>query len=97
MNVIAQAALVVSSLGTIGGGALYLNNAHVASEDFSKHLAEQRVNTIFNYTDQIEANGPQSWLCNALEEELYNLCTALPNHAMCKGDTMDDIIEEAGC
>jgi hypothetical protein len=95
MNPIAAAAAVVTSIGTIGGGALYLDHAHVASEDFDRYLAKERVGTIFEYMDQIAKQGPQSWLCQSLEEELIELCVDLPEHPMC-GDR-DEILEETGC
>ena len=82
MNPIITAAAVATSLGTIGGGALYLNDAHVAAEDFERYLAKERVGTIFEYMDQIREQGPQPWLCRALEQELIELCTDLPDHPM---------------
>ena len=95
MNVVITAAAVVTSIGTIGGGALYLNGAHVASEDFERYLAKERVGTIFEYMDQVRVQGPQSWLCQALEEELIELCVDLPEHPMC--EDRDEILEETGC
>ena len=97
MNPIIAAAAVVTAIGTIGGGAMFLDHAHVASGDFSKHLSEQRVRTVFSYMDQIKEAGPQDWLCRALDEELIHLCTELPDHAMCRDGAMDDIMDEAGC
>ena len=97
MNPIIAGASVVMAIGTIGGGAMFLDHAHVASIDFSKHLSEQRVRTIFSYMDQIKVNGAQVWLCRALDEELYALCTELPEHAMCRDGARDKILKEAGC
>ncbi len=97
MNPIIAAAAVVTAIGSIGGGALYLDHAHVASGDFKQHLSEQRVQTIFSYMDQIKANGPQEWLCRALREELIYLCTELPQHAMCRDGARENILDEVGC
>lgn len=97
MNPIIAGASVVMAITTIGGGAMFLDHAHVASGDFAKHLSEQRVRTIFSYMDQIKANGPQDWLCRALDEELYHLCTELPEHAMCRDGARDNILDEVGC
>jgi hypothetical protein len=95
MMTLTQAAAGVVAIGTIGGGALTLDNMHVASEDFERYLAKERVGTIFEYMDQIAKQGPQSWLCQSLEEELIELCVDLPEHPMC-GDR-DEILEETGC
>ena len=97
MNPILAGAAAVAAIGSIGSGALYLDHAHVAASDFSKHLSEQRVRTVFSYMDQIKQNGAQEWLCRALEEELYALCTELPQHAMCRDGAMENILNEAGC
>ncbi len=97
MNPIIAGAAIVTAIGTIGGGAMFLDHAHVASGDFSKHLSEQRVQTIFSYMDQIKANGAQEWLCRALEEELIYLCTELPQHAMCRDGANERILNDAGC
>ena len=97
MNPIITAAAIMAAIGSIGSGALYLDHAHVASEDFKRHLSEQRVQTIFSYMDQIKANGPQDWLCRAMDEELIYLCTELPQHAMCRDGAMANILDEVGC
>lgn len=95
MNPIIFAATVATALGTIGGAAVFLDHAHVASEDFAQHLSEQRVRTVFGYMDQIREQGPQPWLCRAMEEEFLGLCTELPDHAMC--DDRHDIMIDVGC
>lgn len=97
MNVLTIAAASVGAIGTIGSATLYLDHAHVSSQDFGQHLSEQRVGTVFEYMNQIRDNGPHPWLCDALEQELYNLCTELPEHAMCKDGAMDEILDETGC
>jgi len=97
MNPIIAGAAVVGAITTIGGGAMYMDHAHVASEDFKQHLSEQRVRTVFDYMGQIRDNGPQEWLCRALEEELIHLCTELPDHAMCRDDAREKILTEVGC
>ena len=95
MNPIALGASTVLAIGSIGSGAVYLDTAHVASEDFERYLAKERVGVIFEYMDQIRSQGPQPWLCRSLEEELIELCTDLPDHPMC--EDRDQIIEEVGC
>lgn len=95
MNIIVVASSVVTAIGVIGGGALYLDNAHVASEDFERYLAKERVGVIFEYMDQIERQGPQPWLCQSLQEEFIELCVDLPDHPMCIDRR--EIIEEVGC
>ena len=95
MNVIVTAAAVVTALSGIGSGALYLDHLHASAADFEKHLSEQRVRTIFSYMDQIGQQGPQPWLCRALDEEFIALCTELPNHALCAD--RKEIMEEVGC
>lgn len=95
MNPVTAAAAIITSIGTIGGGALYLDHAHVASGDFERYLAKERVGVIFDYMDQIRAQEPQPWLCRALEEEIIELCVDLPDHAICLD--RDKIIDEVGC
>lgn len=95
MNPIVAGAATVAAIGSIGSGALYLDHAHVASEDFERYLAKERVGTIFEYMDQISKQGSQDWLCRSLEQELIELCTDLPNHVMCK--EREQILKETGC
>jgi len=97
MNPIITGAAICTAIGSISGGAIYLDHAHVASEDFKQHLSEQRVQTIFSYMDQIKANGPQPWLCRAMREEFAQLCTELPHHAMCADNADEQILREVGC
>ena len=95
MNTLTQAAAAIVAIGSIGGGALTLDHMHVAAEDFDRYLAKERVGTIFEYMDQVRVQGPQPWLCQALEEELIELCVDLPEHPMCMD--RDEILEETGC
>jgi hypothetical protein len=97
MNPIVSAAAVVTAIGTIGGAGIYLDHSYVASEDFGKHLSEQRVRTVFEYMDQIRQAGPEPWLCDALTQELVYLCSELPEHALCRDDASDELLEKAGC
>ena len=92
-----KAAATISAIAVIGGGTLTLDHLHASSSDFEKHLSEQRVQTVFSYMAQIDANGPVDWLCRALDEELYQLCSELPEHAMCRDGAREGILEEAGC
>ena len=105
MNAIIQAAAVITAIGTIGTGVMVTQNQHTALADehdllvphaeLDQHLAEQRVRTIFSYMDQIMQQGPQPWLCRAMNEEFIQLCTDIPDHAMCPDRS--EIIESAGC
>ena len=102
MNVVESAVALTVVAGSLVGGSLYiegqhkkLDSDHVHSSDFSQHLSEQRVQTIFSYMDQIAKSGPQDWLCRALHQEFLTLCTELPDHAMC--EDRNEIIDEAGC
>jgi len=95
MNIIVVASSVVTAIGVIGGGALYLDSAHVASEDFERYLAKERVGVIFEYMEQIDKMGPQPWLCQSLHEEFIELCVDLPDHPMC--EDRDEIMEQVGC
>ena len=94
---ITKAASVVGAVAIIGGGTLTLDHLHASSADFKQHLSEQRVQTVFSYMAQIDANGPVDWLCRALDEELYQLCSELPEHAMCRDGAREGILDEAGC
>ena len=94
---ITKGAALVSAVAVIGGGSMTLDHMHASSEDFNKHLSEQRVQTVFSYMAQIDANGPVDWLCRALDEELYHLCSELPDHAMCRDGAREGILDEAGC
>ena len=99
------ASIALVSVGIIVGATLYIEDAHdalaaehkdlVPHSEFDGHLAEQRVRTIFGYMDQIRASGPQTWLCDAMAQEFIELCTALPDHAMC--NDRGEIIEQMGC
>jgi len=92
---VVKAASVVSACGVIGGGALYLDTTHVQATEFSAHISESRVRTIFGYLDQIDKNGPQPWLCRALHQEFVQLCTEVPHHSLCQD--RQAIMQSTGC
>lgn len=98
MNILTQAATVVVAIGGIGGGALTLDHLHASQLWANQHEAEHRVRTIFTYMRQAQRDGPETWLCNALEEEFINLCTEVPEHYLCRDpDAKTDIKAKAGC
>jgi len=97
MNPFISAAAIVTAIGTIGSAGIYLDHSYVASESFEKHLSEQRVRTVFEYMDQIRQAGPEPWLCDALVQELVHICTELPEHALCRDDAREELIEKVGC
>jgi hypothetical protein len=43
MKMIIQAAAVITAIGTIGGGALYLDNAHVPASEFQQYIEQQQI------------------------------------------------------
>ncbi len=105
MAAVKTVSIILAGAGTLIGATLYIEDAHdalaaehnelVPHSEFDGHLAEQRVRTIFGYMDQIRASGPQTWLCDAMKQEFIELCTALPDHAMC--NDRGEIIEQMGC
>lgn len=94
--------IALTAVASVVGGTLYiedahdaLNAAHVPLQNYESHLSEARVRTIFGYLEQISHSGPQDWLCNALREEIANLCTETPNHSLCAD--RQDIWESTEC
>ena len=94
--------VTIAAIGTVIGVPMYLNDthnemnaSHVQVQSYEAHLSEARVRTIFGYMEQISHNGPVPWLCNALREEIANLCTETPEHSLC-GDRQE-IWASTGC
>ena len=92
-----KAATVVTAIGTVGGGALYLDHRHAPAETVGEIKAELRVDRIFRLVDQASANGSPKWLCDALDKELVTLCTDEPDHYLCGTDARRELKAKAGC
>ena len=99
------AAALVTSIGVIGGGALYIEDAHDALDD--RHAPREaltviesqlHVSRIFDLVQQAHDEGSPNWLCRAIESEYIELCTEVPAHFLCKdADAHRELVKKAGC
>jgi hypothetical protein len=95
---IKSAAALATSLGAIGGGALYLDHLHAPREQVIQMQAANRVNTILELVEQAHHEGSAEWICRTIEAEFVSLCTELPNHYWCTNqDAKRALTAKAGC
>lgn len=89
MNPIIAAAATVTAIGTIGGGALYLNELHVASEDFEKYIKGQESRYVLELKKEIRqvkeslAIHDDEYLEDLLDELIDALCEMRPEDDLC--------------
>lgn len=89
MNPIIAAAATVTAIGTIGGGALYLNELHVASEDFEKYIKGQESRYVLELKKEIRqvkeslAIHDDEYLEDLLDELIDALCEIRPEDDLC--------------
>ena len=95
---ITKGAAVVTAIGTISGGALYLDNTHAPAEQVDQMQASSRVNTILQLVETAAREGAADWICLSIEAEFAALCTELPDHYWCeKPETKAALMDKAGC
>ena len=93
-----SAAATVTAIGTIGGGALFLDNTHAPAEQVDQMQAANRVGTILDLVEQAAHEGPAEWICRSIEAEFAALCTEMPNHYWCDDpDAKRELLAKAGC
>lgn len=95
---IKSAAAVVAAIGSISGGALYLDHLHAPREQMEQMQSADRVNTILQLVEQAHHEGADDWLCRAIEAEFIQLCTDRPDHYLCVDpDARHSLKRKAGC
>jgi hypothetical protein len=95
---VANAATLVTAIGAVGGGALYLDNAHFPREAGMAMQAAGRVNTILGLVKEARDGDSPDWLCRAIDAEFIELCTESPDHYLCKDpDAKRELKTKAGC
>lgn len=93
-NVIIKAAAVVTALGTIGGGALYMDTRYAPASV----VADLGVMQIFELVETAQRDGRSDWICRAIDMELAKLCSKNPNHYFCSdAEAVRDIKKKAKC
>jgi hypothetical protein len=94
---LAKAAATVTAVGVVGGGAVTLNELHVAAEDFDKYIQQQQIADDRDYVLQLKkdirevqgalaTNPDEEYLVDALAELIDELCEFRPDDRMCEVD-----------
>lgn len=95
MMTLNEIALAVVATGTIGGGAIALNELHVASEDFEKYIEVQQSadereyvqdlkKDIRDVTGALIEDPDEEYLIEALAELTDELCEIRPDDRLCE-------------
>ena len=90
MNPIIAGAATVTAISTIGGGALYLNELHVASEDFQKYIESQESRYVLELKKEIRQVKESlkvhddDYLEDLLDELIDTLCELRPDDKVCR-------------
>lgn len=93
-----KAAAIVTAMGTVGGGAIYLDTSHAKRSEVVSLEAAGKVQTILSLVDQAHKEGAADWLCRSIEAEFIELCTKAPNHYLCTDkDAKRELKAKAGC
>ena len=90
MNPIITAATIVTAIGTIGGGALYLDKLHVSSEEFKQYLQSQQTRYVLELKREIrqvrealKAHPDDEYLNDRIVELIGGLCEIRPEDKLC--------------
>jgi len=98
MNILATAAAVVVSIGTIGGSYAWLDSSYTRKTDFIALATQMHTGTVMELRKEIKGTPPGPWkekLCETLTLELNSICADAPNHPFCMDRRA--ILEDAGC
>jgi hypothetical protein len=90
---IALAGILIGILAFAG-----LEIRYALASDFDRHLARERVQTIFDLLEQAQENNSPDWVCRAINKEFIDLCSESPDHYLCDDpDAKREILTKAGC
>jgi len=88
------AAAIVTSVGVVGGGALTLDGRHAPISVVS----DIGVMEIFDLVEIAQRDGPEDWICRAIDEAIIELCTEDEDHYLCRDpEAADNLRKKAGC
>lgn len=94
MNPIIAAAATVTAIGTIGSGALYLNEVHVPVAEFEKYLKAQETRYALDLKKEIrqvkealEEHPDDEYLNEHLIDLIDALCEIRPDEVVCAGES----------
>jgi hypothetical protein len=93
---ITQIAAAVVAVGTIGGGALTLDNLHVAAEDFKEYIEQQQQADEAEYVLALKQDirelrqllmlhPDDEYIANELQSMVDELCEFRPDDRLCEG------------
>jgi hypothetical protein len=93
---ITQIAASVVAVGTIGGGALTLDNLHVAAEDFKEYIEQQQQADEAEYVLALKQDirelrqllmlhPDDEYIANELQSMVDELCEFRPDDRLCEG------------
>lgn len=90
-----SAAAVVTSLGIVGGGAITLDSRHAPATI----VADIGVMEIFDLVELAREDGPNEWICDAIDKKIIEVCSENPDHYLCDSDrvAVTDLKKKAGC
>jgi len=91
------AATVVTAIGVIGTGAYTLDERHAPRSQVQKMEAGQHVQAIQGWIQAARQEGPSAYVCDAIVQELIELCSEAPNHYLCSEKGQQDTLARAGC
>lgn len=91
MNPIITGASTVVAIGSIGGGALYLNELHVASEEFDRYIKSQETRYVLELKREIRqvrqaltSHPDDDYLNDRIMELIEGLCEIRPEDKLCQ-------------
>ncbi len=95
---ISNAAKIVTALGVIGGGTAAIEIRYAHQDQVDQMQAADRVRAIYDLVEIAQRDGPEPWICRAIDEEHLALCTELPGHYLCTDpDAFPALKSRAGC
>lgn len=94
MNPLAMGAATVTAIGTIGTGAVALNEMHVSADDFEKYVQQQLESDERDYVRELKKDirdiegalmedPDEQYLIEALAELIDELCEFRPDDRLC--------------
>jgi hypothetical protein len=94
---LSQIAASVTAIGVIGGGALTLDNLHVAAEDFRDYIEQQQMADERDYVQDLKEDirnirkaliefPDEDFLIDELAELIDELCELRPEDRLCEAE-----------
>lgn len=98
LSTLNEAKGVIVAIAAILGVGITAETRYFPMDDGVAMQSADKVRAIYDLVEIAQRDGPQAWICRAIDEEHLALCTELPGHYLCTDpDAFPAIKAKAGC